>query len=48
MRDRAITTHDEQWKVGPGFIETRHLELVSLNRVARASWQPQFRLEVAM
>lgn len=37
-------TKDEDWKVGPGFLEARNIELVSLIRVSQGSWQPKYRI----
>jgi len=39
---------EPQWKVGPGRIQVDHLVLLSLDRVSKASWQPQFCLKAGI
>ena len=44
MTNVAIEPGSEEWRVGPGSIETNNLVLVSLVNVTEGSWQPELRL----
>ena len=40
MAPVTVDPGHEKYKVGPGFIELRHVHIDSLVRVSRGSWQP--------
>lgn len=40
MRSATVDPAHAEWKVGPGGIELRHIQIASLEPVSRDSWQP--------
>ena len=41
MRSAAIDPPFVKYEVGPGKIELCHIQIASLERVSRGSWQPR-------
>ena len=41
MRTAPIDPEHEEYRVGAGGIELRHIQIASLEQVSRGSWQPR-------